>query len=276
MTTWSPSDEERHALPAALDDARALVAEHGRRVAGGVHPGGGVHVGVADAARDQPHEHLARARAPRGRPPARRAAWRTPRGPRRGSSFASPPAAGSRPDRTRRPGSRASKRARARAAGRRSAERSHLGAPCSTAGALRDRARRRRRPSSARAPGASLSPSSVAGLASPIAGLRGSSACRWCAGVSRRTGRVHGLAEPVRLGFGAQHLVVANRGVVVAALVTSARRVRIRSSRGFRRSLRRPAASSASPQDSARRSRASLQRRRTPLRRTPRPRWRRP
>ena len=65
-----------------LDDARALVPEHGRRVAGGVGAGGRVEVGVADAAGDEPDEHLAGprlgqvdlldasgARTPRGRRP---------------------------------------------------------------------------------------------------------------------------------------------------------------------------------------------------------------
>ena len=42
-----------------LDDAGALVAEHGRRVARGVGAGGGVEVGVADAAGDEADEHLA-------------------------------------------------------------------------------------------------------------------------------------------------------------------------------------------------------------------------
>ncbi len=48
--------------PTRLDDARALVPEHGRRVAGRIGPGGRVEVGVADAAGDEPHEHLAGAR----------------------------------------------------------------------------------------------------------------------------------------------------------------------------------------------------------------------
>ena len=48
-----------HALPNALDDAGALVAEHGRRVAGRVGAGGRVEVRVADAARHEPDEHLA-------------------------------------------------------------------------------------------------------------------------------------------------------------------------------------------------------------------------
>src|SRR5205823_3660621 len=47
------------ALADALDDARALVPEHRRRVARRVGPGGGVEVGVADAARDEPDERLA-------------------------------------------------------------------------------------------------------------------------------------------------------------------------------------------------------------------------
>ena len=62
VTTWSPGASERDALADPLDDARALVAEHGRRVPGRVGAGGRVEVGVADAARDEPHEHLARAR----------------------------------------------------------------------------------------------------------------------------------------------------------------------------------------------------------------------
>ena len=48
------------ALADRLDDAGALVAEHGRRVAGRVGAGGRVHVGVADAAGDEPDQHLAR------------------------------------------------------------------------------------------------------------------------------------------------------------------------------------------------------------------------
>ena len=48
--------------PTALDDAGALVAEHRRRVAGRVGAGGRVEVGVADAAGDEPDEHLARLR----------------------------------------------------------------------------------------------------------------------------------------------------------------------------------------------------------------------
>ena len=59
VTTWSPGCDERDAVADALDDARALVPQHRRRVAGRVGARGGVEVGVADAARDQPHEHLA-------------------------------------------------------------------------------------------------------------------------------------------------------------------------------------------------------------------------
>ena len=51
--------DERHARPDRLDDARALVPEHARRVAGRVGARGGVQVGVADAARGQPDERLA-------------------------------------------------------------------------------------------------------------------------------------------------------------------------------------------------------------------------
>ena len=50
------------ALADRLDHARALMAEHGRRVAGRVGAGRRVHVRVADAGGDEPHEHLARAR----------------------------------------------------------------------------------------------------------------------------------------------------------------------------------------------------------------------
>src|SRR5207244_9851427 len=49
-------------LPDPLDDSRALVAEYGRRVAGRVRAGGCVEVGVADAARDEADERLARPR----------------------------------------------------------------------------------------------------------------------------------------------------------------------------------------------------------------------
>ena len=64
--------EERHdvvarrdrgdAVADRLDDAGALVAEHRRRVPRRVGAGGGVQVGVADAARGEPDEHLARLR----------------------------------------------------------------------------------------------------------------------------------------------------------------------------------------------------------------------
>ena len=53
---------ERDVGAHALDDARALVPEHGRGVAGRVGAAGGVEVGVADAAGDEPHEHLGRGR----------------------------------------------------------------------------------------------------------------------------------------------------------------------------------------------------------------------
>src|SRR3954447_24406279 len=45
-----------------LDDPGALVAEHGWCIAGGVGAGSRVEVGVADAAGDEAHERLARAR----------------------------------------------------------------------------------------------------------------------------------------------------------------------------------------------------------------------
>ena len=45
-----------------LDHARALVAEHGGRVAGRIGARRRVHVGVTDAAGHEPHEHLARLR----------------------------------------------------------------------------------------------------------------------------------------------------------------------------------------------------------------------
>ena len=51
--------DERDAVADALDDARALVAEHAGRVARRIGAGGGVEVGVADAAGGEPHEHLA-------------------------------------------------------------------------------------------------------------------------------------------------------------------------------------------------------------------------
>jgi hypothetical protein len=48
------------ALAHTLDDPRALVPEYRRRVAGRVGTGCGVEIRVADAARDEPDEHLAR------------------------------------------------------------------------------------------------------------------------------------------------------------------------------------------------------------------------
>ena len=42
-----------------LDDTRAFVPEHGRRVAGGVGAGRRVQVGMADAAGDEAYEDLA-------------------------------------------------------------------------------------------------------------------------------------------------------------------------------------------------------------------------
>ena len=47
-------EAEAIALPHPLDDARTLVAQDARRVAGRVGPGGRVEVGVADAAGDEP------------------------------------------------------------------------------------------------------------------------------------------------------------------------------------------------------------------------------
>jgi hypothetical protein len=49
----------RDALADGLDDPRALVAQDGRRVARRVAPRGGVDVGVAHAAGDEPDQHLA-------------------------------------------------------------------------------------------------------------------------------------------------------------------------------------------------------------------------
>ena len=51
--------QARDAVAEPLDDSGALVAEDGRRVARWVRAGGGVHVGVADTAGLEPHEHLA-------------------------------------------------------------------------------------------------------------------------------------------------------------------------------------------------------------------------
>ena len=62
VTTWSPGPHERDALADPLDDAGALVPEHGRGVSGRVGARRGVEVGVADAARLEPHQHLAGAR----------------------------------------------------------------------------------------------------------------------------------------------------------------------------------------------------------------------
>ena len=117
--------EVAHALADRLDDARALVAEHRRRVARRVDARGGVHVRVADAAGDEAHEHLALPRLrelellhherlsellqhccthPHGREPTARAgrggaAWRAPHaGGPSGSTRGSPnrPSAGCR------------------------------------------------------------------------------------------------------------------------------------------------------------------------------------
>ena len=54
--------ERVDAVADPLDDAGALVPEHGRRVAGRIGAGRGVEVGVADAAGDEANEHLARLR----------------------------------------------------------------------------------------------------------------------------------------------------------------------------------------------------------------------
>ena len=51
--------ERADAVADLLDDARSLVAEHRRRVAGGVGTGRRVQVGMADAARDEAYENLA-------------------------------------------------------------------------------------------------------------------------------------------------------------------------------------------------------------------------
>ena len=63
VTTWSPFATDVDALADVLDDARALVAEHARRVARRVRARRRVHVGVADAAGRQPDQHLAGLRA---------------------------------------------------------------------------------------------------------------------------------------------------------------------------------------------------------------------
>ncbi len=51
--------DERHSLPHALDDAGAFVTQHARCVPGRIGSRRGVEVGVADPARDEPHEDLA-------------------------------------------------------------------------------------------------------------------------------------------------------------------------------------------------------------------------
>jgi hypothetical protein len=51
----------RHVFADRLDDPGSLVAENRRRVAGGIGAGGRVQVGVADAARGEPHQNLTRA-----------------------------------------------------------------------------------------------------------------------------------------------------------------------------------------------------------------------
>ena len=57
-----PGREAGDVLADAFDDSGALVAQHGRRIAGWVHARRGVHVGVADAAGLQTDEHLTCAR----------------------------------------------------------------------------------------------------------------------------------------------------------------------------------------------------------------------
>ena len=57
-----PGRHERHVRADPLDDPGALVAEDARRVTGRVRPGRRVEIGVADAARGEPDEHLARLR----------------------------------------------------------------------------------------------------------------------------------------------------------------------------------------------------------------------
>ena len=51
--------EQGHAGTDGLDHPGPLVTEHGRRITRGVDAGGGVEVGVADAAGDQAHQRLA-------------------------------------------------------------------------------------------------------------------------------------------------------------------------------------------------------------------------
>ena len=62
VTTWSPTATDVDARADRLDDAGALVAEHRRRVPGGIDTRRRVQVGVADAAGDEAHQHLARLR----------------------------------------------------------------------------------------------------------------------------------------------------------------------------------------------------------------------
>ena len=62
VTTWSPGASRGDVGADLLDHAGALVPEHGRRVAGGVGAGGGVEVGVADAAGGESDQDLAGAR----------------------------------------------------------------------------------------------------------------------------------------------------------------------------------------------------------------------
>src|SRR5205807_1431197 len=54
--------DRRDTVADALDDARALVAEDGGGIAGRIGAGGGVEVGVADPAGDEPNQRLARPR----------------------------------------------------------------------------------------------------------------------------------------------------------------------------------------------------------------------
>src|SRR5262249_25591622 len=51
-----------HAVPAPLDDTRALMTQHRRRVTGRVGARGREQIGVADAARDETNKDLARLR----------------------------------------------------------------------------------------------------------------------------------------------------------------------------------------------------------------------
>ena len=54
--------DERDAVADALDDTRAFVAEHAGGISRRIGAGGGVEVGVADAAGGEPHENLTRLR----------------------------------------------------------------------------------------------------------------------------------------------------------------------------------------------------------------------